>query len=48
MIAVIKSKSQYEEVLARIIELASDDPVLDSAEGKELELLSLLVKDYEQ
>jgi HTH-type transcriptional regulator/antitoxin HigA len=48
MIAVIKSPAHYNEVLARVTELALGDPVPDSPEGKELELLALLLKDYEQ
>jgi HTH-type transcriptional regulator / antitoxin HigA len=48
MIEVIKSPAHYDEVLARVAELASRDPVPDSDEGRELELLALLLKDYEQ
>lgn len=45
--AVIKSKDQYAAYLARIEELVGDDPSPDSPAGAELELLSLLVEDYE-
>ncbi len=48
MIAVIKSLAHYNEVLARVAALASADPVPDSDDGRELEVLALLLKDYEQ
>lgn len=47
MIAVIKSAAQYDEVLARVAALAASDPPADSAAGRELEVLSLLLQDYE-
>lgn len=47
MIAVIKSDTQYDEVLARVTALAELDPSPESEVGKELEVLALLLKDYE-
>lgn len=48
MIAVIKSEAQYHEVLARVATLAEADPASDSDEGRELEVLALLVQEYER
>ncbi len=48
MIAVIKSAIQYEEMLARVTELALADPAADSAYGKELEVLVVLIQEYER
>lgn len=48
MIAVIKSEAQYTEVLDRVTLLAVNDPPPDSGEGRELEVLSLLIQDYER
>lgn len=48
MIAVIKSEGQYTEVLERVTALAEQDPPQDSIEGRELEVLSLLLEDYER
>jgi len=48
MIAVIKSESQYDEVLARVEQLAARDPASESDEGRELEVLALLIKEYER
>lgn len=48
MIAVIKSESQYGEVLARLAELVGADPAPESNDGQELEVLALLLKDYER
>lgn len=48
MIAVIKSSAQHDEVLARVTALAATDPAVDSVEGRELEVLSLLLQDYER
>lgn len=44
---VVKSKDQYATYLARIEELVVLDPTPESAIGAELELLALLVEDYE-
>lgn len=46
--AVVKTEAQYREYMARIEELVARDPSLGSGEGSELELLSLLVDDYER
>lgn len=48
MIAVIKSEGHYNEVLGRVQMLAATDPPADSPEGRELEVLALLVQDYER
>lgn len=45
--AVVKSRDQHAEYLARIEELVISDPAPESVLGAELELLSLLVEDYE-
>lgn len=45
--AVVKSRDQYAQYLARIEELVPFDPAPDSSMGQELELLSLLVEEYE-
>ena len=46
--AVIKNKEQYDQYLGRIEELIVAEPEFDSAAGKEVELLSLLVEDFEK
>lgn len=48
MIAIIKSDSQYHEVLSRVAELAEKDPDQESDGGRELEVLALLLKEYER
>lgn len=48
MIAVIRSEAQYEEVLARVTDLAALDPPDGSEEGRELEVLAVLLQDYER
>ena len=48
MIAVIKNEPQYAEVLGRVTALAERDPPQESTEGRELEVLSLLLQDYER
>lgn len=48
MIAVIKSDRHYNEVLDRVRKLVAKDPDVDSPEGRELEVLALLVQDYER
>lgn len=45
--AVIKTPEQYDAYLARAEELVAKDPAPDSALGSELELLSLLLEEYE-
>ncbi len=48
MIAVIKSELQYREVLSRVEQLVVIDPAPDSDIGRELEVLALLLRDYER
>jgi HTH-type transcriptional regulator/antitoxin HigA len=45
---VIRDDKSYAAALARIGELAALDPSPDSVEGEELEVLSILVEDYER
>jgi HTH-type transcriptional regulator/antitoxin HigA len=47
-LAIVKSEAQYREYMARIEGLVVVDPAPESPEGAELELLSLLVEDYER
>lgn len=44
---IIRSEAAYEAALVRIDELMDGDPDPASAEGEELDLLSLLVEKYE-
>lgn len=46
--AVVKSKDQYNRYLGRLEQLMIAEPARNSAAGKELELLSLLIEDYEK
>jgi HTH-type transcriptional regulator / antitoxin HigA len=46
-IEVVKSAEQYKSALARVNVLIDKDPMPDSEEGKELELISLLIDSYE-
>lgn len=48
MIAVIKTESQYDEVLSRVAALAAQDPTQESADGRELEVLTILLQEYER
>lgn len=48
MISVIKTASQHREILERVNALVDFDPIPDSPEGKELEVLTVLLKDYER
>jgi len=48
MIKPIKNDKQYEKTLARIYSLMQEDIKTDSADSDELEILSILVKQYEQ
>jgi HTH-type transcriptional regulator/antitoxin HigA len=48
MLRPIKNKKQYEESLARIYALLQKDIKANSMESDELEVLSILVKQYEQ
>jgi len=47
MLKPIKSESQYDDALARIYVLMQADIRENSADADELEVLSILVKDYE-
>lgn len=44
---LIKSMQDYEKALAMIEELIKLDPDVDTSEGEKLELMTLLVEDYE-
>jgi HTH-type transcriptional regulator/antitoxin HigA len=44
----IRTEQDYERALAEIAVLVEQDPAIDSPEGERLELLSLIVKDYEE
>jgi HTH-type transcriptional regulator/antitoxin HigA len=48
MIAVIKTDAQYREVMDRVGQLVALDPEPESEAGRELEVLALLVQDYER
>ena len=45
---MIKSEAEYEETLDMISELIDDDPEPDSDQGKLLEKLCLLIREYEE
>jgi HTH-type transcriptional regulator/antitoxin HigA len=47
MVKPIKNKKQYEEALARTFSLMQKDLLADSKESDELEVLSILIKEYE-
>lgn len=47
-IKVIKSSDEYSQAMARIFALMALDPKTDSKDGSELELLALVVEDYER
>jgi HTH-type transcriptional regulator/antitoxin HigA len=47
MLKPIKSNQQYEETLARIYALMQKELVPESKQADELEILSILVKEYE-
>ena len=47
MIKVIKNKVDYDAALAAVDALAARDPAPGTPEGDELELLSVLISDYE-
>lgn len=44
----IRTEADYEQSLEEIAALIEKDPELDTPEGERLELLSLVVKDYEE
>ncbi len=48
MFKVIKTEEQYEEALARVETLLDIDPETGTDESDELELLTLLIVDYEK
>lgn len=47
MLRPIKNEQQYEEMLERVYELMQKDIKPDSKDSDELEILSILVKEYE-
>ena len=47
MLRLIKNDEQYEDILGRIYSLMQMDLQPDTAESDELEILSMLVKKYE-
>jgi HTH-type transcriptional regulator/antitoxin HigA len=48
MLRVIKTKVEYETALGEIARLAAGDPRVGGTDGDRLELLTLLVEDYEE
>ena len=44
---VIKTESEYEEALSKLEELLNSNPASGTPENERLELLTLLVQDYE-
>lgn len=48
MLKPIKNEAQYEDALARVYELMQKNVKPESKESDELEVLSILVKEYEQ
>ena len=47
MLKPIKNKSQYEDALARVYELMQRNLKPESKESDEVEILSILIKEYE-
>jgi HTH-type transcriptional regulator/antitoxin HigA len=47
MLKPIKNKSQYEDALARVYDLMQKNLKPESKESDELEVLSILIKEYE-
>ena len=47
MISAIKTSEHYQEVLDRVAVLAALDPIAESENGRELEVLTVLLKDFE-
>jgi HTH-type transcriptional regulator/antitoxin HigA len=45
---IIRSTEDYQQAVNKVSELVMQDPVLDTAEGEQLELLALLIEDYEK
>ncbi|HVB03234.1 MAG TPA: helix-turn-helix domain-containing protein [Chitinophagaceae bacterium] len=48
MLRPIKNKTQYEEALAQVYDLMQKNVRPESKDSDELEVLSILVKEYEQ
>src|SRR4051794_38072882 len=48
MIKVIRSRAEYETALAAIEKLIDADPAPGTADAERLELMTVLVQDYEQ
>jgi len=48
MISVIKTAAHYDEVLNRVTSLVAQDPQQESAAGHELEVLTVLLQEYER
>jgi HTH-type transcriptional regulator / antitoxin HigA len=48
MLRVIKNNTQYEDALARVHDLMQKNLKPESKESDELEVLSILIKKYEQ
>ena len=48
MLKPIRNKTQYEDALVRVYELMQKDVKPESRDSDELEILSILVKEYEQ
>jgi len=48
MLRPIKNKTQYEDALARVYDLMQKNLKPESKDSDELEVLSILVKEYEQ
>ena len=48
MLKPIKNNTQYEDALGKIYELIQKDLEPESKESDELEVLSILVKEYER
>lgn len=47
-IKIIRSKQDHEQAVARLMNLMDEDPVPGSSKANELEVLSLLIGNYEQ
>ena len=47
MLRPIKNENQYEDALARVYSLMQQDIKPDSKESDELEIMSMLIKEYE-
>lgn len=47
-IKIIKADQEHEQALIRLMELMDNDPVEESIENDELDLLALLIERYEE